>query len=75
MPVLHSVILQNMELENLARVRNMLRTEDGRQLIVYLSDYITANACKQSDACEIKGMCELLEQIKKVPDVLEKARK
>ena len=75
MPVLHSVILQNMELENLARVRNMLRTEDGRQLIVYLSDYITANACKQSDACEIKGMCELLEHIKKVPDVLEKARK
>lgn len=64
-----------MERENLVLIRNMLNSEVGKNLIGYLSDYITSNACKAREASEIKGMCELLEQIKRIPNEVEKLRR
>lgn len=64
-----------MDIEKLLLLRNTLNTDIGNILKEYLSDYITKNACLNRDASEIKGMCELLEQIKKVPERVEGARK
>lgn len=64
-----------MEIENLLKIRNYLNCSQGQLLVDYLSDYITANACKSRDASEIKGMCELLQQIKLIPQKVEQRRK
>lgn len=64
-----------MDIENLVKIRNYLRTFEGQSLINYLSDYITENACKQREASEIKGMCELLQQIKLIPNKVEQLRR
>lgn len=55
----------------LVNLRNLIVTPEGQQLIDYLSDYITEIACRNKDANEIKGMCELLQQIKVIPSKLE----
>lgn len=64
-----------MNLDNIIRLRNFLRQPEGELLVNYLSDYITENACRPREASEIKGMCELLQQIKLIPDKVEKLRK
>lgn len=64
-----------MDRENLVKVRNLLATAEGNALVTYLSDYITSNACKNREASEIKGMCELLQQIKLIPDKVEQLRR
>lgn len=64
-----------LDTENLVKLRNYLKSSEGKLLVNYLSDYITENACKQREASEIKGMCELLQQIKKVPDKVENLRR
>lgn len=64
-----------MDIENLVKIRNYLQTSDGQSLINYLSDYITEAACKQREASEIKGMCELLQQIKLIPNKVEQLRR
>ena len=61
-----------MNIDNLYLVRNFLQTDTGDLLINYLSNYITENACKNREASEIKGMCELLHQIKKIPQLVDK---
>ena len=66
----------DMEIESLLKLRNTISNTDiGGILDRYISDYITSNACKQREASEIKGMCELWEQIKRIPDVVEGMRK
>lgn len=64
-----------MDRENLVKIRNLLATADGKLLVNYLGDYITDNACKNRDASEIKGMCELLQQIKLIPGKVEQSRR
>jgi hypothetical protein len=64
-----------METENLIRLRNYIVTNEGSLLINFLSDYITENACKSREASEIKGMCELLQQIKSIPNKVEQLRR
>lgn len=61
----------DMDREHLVRLRNYIQTEEGTLLMSYLSDYITKEACKKREAFEIKGMCELLQQIKSIPDIVE----
>lgn len=63
-----------MNIEELVLIRNMLVTKEGKLLISFLSDYVTSNACKQREASEIKGMAELLHQIKQVPQMVEDKR-
>lgn len=65
-----------MEREDLLKLRNAVsNTEIGGILDRYISNYVTSNACKQREASEIKGMCELWEQIKRIPSVVENMRK
>lgn len=65
-----------MDIESLLKLRNAISNTDiGEILNRYISDYITSNACKQREASEIKGMCELWEQIKRIPNVVENMRK
>lgn len=64
-----------MNTDNLIRIRNYLKQEEGNLLVNYLSDYITLNACGKREASEIKGMCELLHQIKTIPDKVNNLRR
>jgi hypothetical protein len=64
-----------MEIENLIRLRNYIVTTEGSLLLDFLSDYITENSCKAREASEIKGMCELLHQIKTIPSKVEQLRR
>ena len=66
-----------MQTEELLRLRNELINRDlGDLLLVYLQDYITDESCKVGDnSREIKGMCQLVQQIKKIPKVAENSRK
>lgn len=64
-----------MNIEDLIELRNYLNQHGGQLLVNYLSDYITENACKQRDASEIKGLCELLHQIKLIPNKVEQKRR
>lgn len=64
-----------MDIQNLVRLRNYITTAEGRLLTCYLSDYITKEACKKREAAEIKGMCELLQQIKIIPNEVEQISK
>ena len=48
-------------IEDLLRLRNeIIQQPIGGVLLEYLSDYITAEACKNRNAEQIKGMCELV---------------
>lgn len=60
-----------MDREDLVKIRNLLTTSDGRLLVAYLSDYVTKQACSNREASEIKGMCELIQQIKDIPKKVE----
>lgn len=60
-----------MEREELIKLRNILTTSEGRLFITYLSDYVTKQACCLREASEIKGMCELIQQIKDIPKKVE----
>lgn len=54
--------------EDLLTLRNdLLQQPIGGVLLNFLHDYITAEACKNRDAQQIKGMCELIQQIKDIP--------
>lgn len=68
-----------MDIQDLIELRNYLNQSTGKilvnLLVNYLSDYITENACKQREASEIKGMCELLQQIKLIPNKVEQKRR
>ena len=64
-----------MKIEDLVLVRNILNSQEGRLLLDYLSDYISSLACTPKEASEIKGMCELLHQIKAIPQYVEDYRK
>lgn len=64
-----------MDIENLVKIRNYLKAEEGQLLVNYLTDYITENACLKREPSEIKGMCELVQQIKLIPNKVEQARK
>ena len=59
--------------EILLRLRNdLLQQPIGSMLLDYLSDYITAEACGVNrNAEQIKGMCELLQRIKDIPQKVE----
>lgn len=65
-----------MKTEELLRLRNeLIHTELGALLLMYLQDYITDESCKVADnSREIKGMCQLVQQIKKIPKVAENSR-
>jgi hypothetical protein len=59
-------------IEDLLRLRNeIIQQPIGGVLLEYLSDYITAEACKNRNAEQIKGMCELVQQIKLIPQKVE----
>ena len=58
--------------EDLLRLRNdLIQQPLGGVLLEYLSDYITAEACKNINAEQIKGMCVLLQRIKDIPQKVE----
>lgn len=61
-----------MDRENLLRIRNYLAAPEGSLLLGYLQDYITKQACLKREASEIKGMCELVQQVKNIPGEVEK---
>lgn len=63
-----------MDIETLVKLRNYISCDEGKLLIEYLSDYITDNACKRREPYEIKGMCELLQQVKSIPDEYNKRK-
>ena len=63
-----------MELEELTSLRNTIQSYEGKLLLAYLQDYVTNQACLKREASEIKGMCELIQQIKDVPKTVEKKR-
>lgn len=63
-----------MKIDELVRVRNVIQSYEGQLLLSYLQDYITENACKNRDASELKGMCELVQRIKELPALVEKKR-
>ena len=63
-----------MDIDNLIKIRNCLNTLDGKLIITYLGDYITSKACMDKNPSEIKGMCELLEYLKRVTDKVERLR-
>ncbi|MCD7779812.1 MAG: hypothetical protein LUH05_03990 [Candidatus Gastranaerophilales bacterium] len=63
-----------MDMENLVKLRNYLELKEGGLLITYMSDYITENACKNREASEIKGMCELLHKVKSIPNEVNKRK-
>ena len=61
--------------EDLLTLRNdLILQPTGGLLLEYLTDYITAEACKNRNAEQIKGMCELVQQIKDIPKKVEKMR-
>jgi hypothetical protein len=58
--------------EDLLRLRNeVIQQPIGGMLLAYLQDYITAESCNNRNAEQIKGMCELVQQIKNIPKKLE----
>lgn len=63
-----------MKIDELVRVRNLIQSYEGQLLLSYLQDYITENACKNREASELKGMCELVQRIKELPALVEKKR-
>lgn len=60
----------NLEIDELIQLKNLIVTKEGELLINFLSDYVTQNACLKREASEIKGMAELLHQIKSIPDLV-----
>ena len=61
---------------NLIRLRNELcNTSLGTVLLEYLQDIITDEACKVNKNAEnIKGMCEIVQRIKDIPQRVENIR-
>lgn len=61
---------------NLIKLRNeLLNTPLGDALLEYLQDIITDEACKVNKNAEnIKGMCEIVQRIKDIPQRVEKIR-
>jgi hypothetical protein len=63
-------------IEDLLRLRNeIIQQPIGGVLLEYLSDYITAEACKNRNAEQIKGMCELVQRIKDIPSKVENIKR
>ena len=60
-----------MDREYLVLLRNLLNEPSGKLLLTFLQDYVTNQACKQREASEIKGMCELIQQLKDIPKRVE----
>lgn len=62
-------------IEDLLRLRNeILQQTIGGVLLAFMQDYITAESCKNRSADEIKGMCELVQQLKDIPQKVEKRK-
>jgi hypothetical protein len=60
-------------IEELVQLRNdLLMQPIGSVLLAYLQDYITAESCNNRNAEQIKGMCELVQQLKNIPKKLDK---
>ena len=65
----------SMERQKLVIIRNLLESESGKVLMAFLQDYVTQTACSlQREASEVKGMCELIQQLKDVPKKVENKR-
>lgn len=64
-----------MDIEDLLTLKIFLQSEDGEVFRIFISDFITAEACKNIDPYELKGMCRLFEKIKRLPEELEKLNK
>ena len=45
-----------------------MRSREGEVLIKFLTKYITSLACTSKEASEIKGMCEIVEQLIRIPE-------
>jgi hypothetical protein len=58
-----------MEREYLLKLRNeLVNAPLGELLLKYLQDYITSEGCKSVVSGDtIKGMCQLVQQIKDIP--------
>ena len=63
-----------MDREHLVLLRNLLNEPSGKLLLTFLQDYVTNQACKQREASEIKGMCELIQQLKDIPKRVEQKK-
>lgn len=66
--------MKDSKLENLIALRNDLyNTRTGERLLEYLQDYITEQSCiANREPNTIKGMCEIVQQIKIIPQKVDK---
>ena len=66
-----------MEIENVLRLRNeLVYTSLGEDLLSYLQDILTKNACiPNKDGENIKGFAECIQAIKDIPKTVENMRK
>lgn len=63
------------ERENLLAIRNeILQQNVGKSLFAFLHDKVTEYATKNFDAIEIKGMCRLIQDLKDLPEVVQKMK-
>jgi hypothetical protein len=64
------------EIDDLLTLRNELMQRDlGIVVLRFLQDTVTSYAAKNLDAMEIKGMCRLIQDLKDIPDKVEKMRR
>ena len=65
--------MNDLKLENLVNLRNdLFNTSTGERLLEYLQDYITKEACSiNRNPDTIKGMCEIVQKIKEIPQKIE----
>lgn len=63
------------EREDLLAIRNEIHQRDvGKSLFAFLHDKVTDYATKNLDAIEIKGMCRLIQDLKDLPEVVQKIK-
>lgn len=63
------------EREDLLAIRNeILQQNVGKSLLAFLQDKVTDYATKNLDAIEIKGMCRLIQDLKDIPEVVQKTK-
>ena len=68
--------MNDKKVENLVLLRNdLFNSKTGERLLAYLQDYITKEACMTNRNPEtIKGMCEIVQRIKEIPQKVENIR-
>jgi hypothetical protein len=62
-------------IEDLLKLRDLIHQPLGNVLIAYLQDYVTSEACNNRNAEQIKGMCELVQQLKNIPNKVENIKR